>query len=109
MQGLRFVEVPGDHLEPTLCRRDYVLVAATSRYLGEGYYLVGNEAEGTAVYDCSITGTRAEPRIRLGCHLRFYTPQLVTKAEFERLVIGKVAMTCRVQNRDLIQRHALAA
>ena len=105
--GLRFHQVLGDNMQPTIRPRDYVLVAPTQQWAGEGYYLVSYPLhEGASVYSCSVTGTRAEPQIRMHSQLKFYSDHLVTRAYFEEHVLAQVVMICNVVRPHLLQRVA---
>ena len=112
LAGLRFVEIPDDHLEPETRRRDYILLASTDRYIGEGYYLVrgpcGDDA--LASYHCTAGGTRASPEVRLTClnpAYRGLADLSLAPAAFAAIVVGKAAMTCKVQDHGLIH-HRIA-
>ena len=105
--GLRFHQVLGDNMQPTIRPRDYVLVAPVHRYAGEGYYLVSDPLhEGASVYSVSAAGTRAAPQIRLHSHLKFYSDHLVSTRYFEEHVLAQVVMIGNVVRPDLLQRVA---
>ena len=84
--GLRFHQVMGDNMQPTIRRRDYVLVAPVHRY----------------VFSVSSAGTRAETQIRLHSHLKFYRDKLVSRRYFEEHVLAEVVMICNVVRPDLL-------
>lgn len=105
--GLRFVQVKDDHLDPTIRRLDYVLLASADRYIGEGYYLLSNYYGEPASYHCSGFGEcKSKPiQIRILNKLYQAEPQSMSKAEFSRAVVGKIAMNCTVQDHSLIAHH----
>ena len=105
--GLRFHQVLGDNMQPTIQPRDYVLVAPVHRYVGEGYYLIADPLhQGASVFSVSAAGTRAAPQIRLHSHLKFYSDHLVSTSYFEEHVLAQVVMIGNVVRPDLLQRVA---
>ena len=103
--GLRFHQVMGDTMDPTIRRLDYVLVAPAHRYVGEGLYLMSDPVDGgAAVYSCSAGERRI---IRLHCHNKHYADQLIPRRDFEERVLAEVVMTCNVIRHDVLARVSL--
>ena len=104
--GLHFVEVPDDHLEPTLRRRDFVLLEPVGAYAGEGVYLVRDPLGGLASFRADIELKPGAPRVRLWCENERYTIRHVAIDRFAEIVVGKAVMTCRVLDHRLRQSAA---
>ena len=100
--GLRFVQAPDDHLEPMLGRRDYVLLAPVDRWSGQGYYIVSLGADWKGAFVCDVVGPPSAPMIRLHCTNKLYPDQKVTLQQFAEVVIGKVAMMCKLVAGELL-------
>ena len=103
--GLRFVQVPDDHLEPTVHRLDYVLIAPVAGYRGEGYYLVENGLGEPAGFYCSGAGKVGAALIRLRCLNPHYSDEHFSLNDFAKSVVGKIVLTCKVQDPALLRAH----
>ena len=103
--GLRFFQVPDDHLEPTVHRLDYVLIAPVAGYRGEGYYLVENGLGEPAGFYCSGAGKVGAPLVRLRCLNPHYSDDHVSLDDFAKSVVGKIVLTCKVQDPALLRAH----
>jgi hypothetical protein len=97
--GLRFHQVVDDRCTPAVCPRNYVLIAPIDNYVGEGFYLVQDPFATPMIYYCSAL-TKAG--VRLGCLNRLYTSHKVSPDAFREIVLGKVAMTCKMQDASFL-------
>ena len=80
---------------PDIRPGDFVLIASTDRYIGEGQYLDdwGNLSICQKV-GATVMMTKTDPAKE---------SETVTLAEFERRVVAKVAMVCKVDDARLIR------
>lgn len=104
--SLRFHQVVDDYCAPVLNPRDFVLIAPISDWKGEGYYFVQDPLGTPVVYHCTAYVSRSDPGVRLGKLNPLYgdRAETVSYADFQEMVLGKVAMTCKMQDSSLLPK-----
>lgn len=100
-RDLRFHEVVDNNCAPVVMARDYVLIAPVDDYCGEGFYLVLDYFGTPVLYHCSGRGSRG---INLGYLNTLYEDKIVPVEEFRDIVLGKVVMTCKMQDSRFLRR-----
>lgn len=104
--SLRFHQVVDDCCAPVVNPRDFVLIAPTADWKGEGYYLVQDLFGTPVVLFCTAYGSRLDPGVRLSKLNPLYrdSAETVSCADFQEMVLGKVAMTCKMQDSSLLPK-----
>ena len=98
--SLRFHRVIDDLCAPAINPRDFVLIAPIGDWKGEGYYLVQDPLGTPVVYHCTAYGSRSNLGVRLGKLNPLYgdRAETVSYADFQERILGKVVMTCKMQD-----------
>ncbi|KQT17721.1 hypothetical protein ASG40_17010 [Methylobacterium sp. Leaf399] len=96
--GLQAVPVRSDNMEPTLRRGDFVLVAPTDAYQGEGVYATVSLGA-VVLHRFERVG---KGRIRMWSDNPHYTRYEISKDEFLAMLFAKVVITARVVDRLLL-------
>lgn len=88
--ALRVMAVNTSNMAPTVRDGDYAFVSPLNHYLGEGLYVV--DLHGTnhpQIY--RVQSYIGQDKIRLSLDSGHYSDVFITRAEFEQIVLGKVA------------------
>lgn len=108
--ALRFHEVLDDNCDPHVSKRDFVLIAPVSDYSRDGYYLLADWHGTPCIHMCTLAGMRPEFKVRLGKTNPLYRgksdsyvyDEIISFAEFQERVLGKVVMTCKIRDSSLL-------
>lgn len=95
---MRLVPIGGDTMEPTLKRGDAVAVVPVTRFSYDSLYVVDVDTT-TRVYRCSSDFCGG---VVLSNDNKAYSSLQMSRDEFAEIVIGQVAVLCRVIDRSLL-------
>lgn len=97
---LRVEAVTSDNMEPTLSKRDFVLISPTDRFLFDGVYLI-SDGIGTTIVRAQTVGN-GEILFFVDNPL-YSTRTRVPRAQFNEIVLGFVVADVKVRAPCLLQ------